>query len=122
MAEEASFPPAVSSSVLCDTSYDPGPSSPAGSSYELHDFRQKARNTATATSDDERDLSAHPTNKSSPSHKRRMSRAPLLVRSSPAQGTGKLMVISHSVLELRSGVARRLATCAFMTLGDNGIL
>ncbi|KAJ4382102.1 hypothetical protein N0V86_002431 [Didymella sp. IMI 355093] len=88
MEEEASLPPVASSLVFGDTSYDLGSSSPAGSSYELHDFRQKIKNITTATSDDERDLSAQRTENISPSRKRRMSRAPLLVRSSPAQGTG----------------------------------
>ena len=93
-AEEASLPPVASSLVPLagDTRFDVDPSSPAGSSYELHDFHPKARNIATSASDDERDLSPHPTDPSSPSVKRRMSRAPLLVRSSPAQGTGKLMI------------------------------
>jgi len=106
MDGEASFPPVASSPVLRDTSHDPGPSSPAGSSYELHDFRQKARNIATAASDDERDLSAQLTENLSPSRKRRMSRAPLLVRSSPAQGTGKLM--NHLAFRARAVLRRRM--------------
>lgn len=105
MAGEALNQPVASLPIIPagDTSYDPGTSSRAGSSYELHDFRQKANNIATAASDDERDLSAHPTENCSPSDKRRMSRAPLLVRSSPAQGTGKLM--NH--LAFRARVALR---------------
>ena len=100
--EEASLPPVASSPVppAGDTRFDVGLSSPAGSNYELHDFRQKARNITTAASDDERDLSPHPTDPSSPSVQRRMSRAPLLVRSSPAQGTGKLMMI-HFAFQAR---------------------
>ena len=105
-AEEASFPPVASSPVLRDTSYDPGPSSPACNSYELHDFRQKARNITTAASDDACDLSAHPTENSSPSVKRRMSRVPLLVRSSPAQGTGELMI--HFAFRARAALRRRM--------------
>ena len=111
-AEEALFLPVASSSTFRDTSYDPGPSSPAGSSYELHDFREKARNIATAASDDERDLSAQPTENPSPSVKRRMSRAPLLVRSSPAQGTGKLMI--RFAFRARAALKRR------MTAGNVG--
>jgi hypothetical protein len=106
MDGEASFPPVASSPVLRDTSYDPGTSSPVGSSYELHDFRQKTRNIATAAADDERDLSAQFTGNLSPSRQRRMSRAPLLVRSSPAQGTGKLM--NHLAFHARAALRRRM--------------
>ncbi|KAI8937030.1 hypothetical protein NX059_006250 [Plenodomus lindquistii] len=58
-------------------------------SYELHALPEKARNIATPQTrpDDEHDPSRPPAN--SPSlDKITMSRAPLLVRSSPAQGTG----------------------------------
>jgi len=106
MAGEVSHSPVVSSPVIRDTSYDPGPPSPAGNSYELHDFRpQKARNIATVASDDERDLSTHPTENSSPFRKERMSRAPLLVRSSPAQGTGKLM--DHPAFRVQAALRLR---------------
>jgi hypothetical protein len=105
MAEEASLPPVISSPVLRDTSHDPGPSSLAGSSYELQDFRQQARDTTIAASDDERGFSAHSQEIPSSSPKRRMSRAPLLVRSSPAQGTGKLM--NHLAFRARASLRRR---------------
>jgi hypothetical protein len=75
-----------------DTSSDSLPA-PVGS-YELQILPGKARNIATSEtrSDDALDSSAgHPENPTR-SVKKAMSRVPLLVRSSPAQGTGKLMV------------------------------
>ena len=105
MAEEASLPPVIYSPALRNTGYDPGPSSLAGSSYELQDFHQQARDTTIAASDDERDFSAHSQEIPSSSPKRRMSRAPLLVRSSPAQGTGKLM--NHLAFRARAPLRRR---------------
>ncbi|KAH8732383.1 OPT oligopeptide transporter protein-domain-containing protein [Phaeosphaeriaceae sp. PMI808] len=64
------------------------PSSSAGSTYELHVLPEKARNIATSGTrpDDERSVfCASPLNSQ---QREEMSRAPLLVRSSPAQGTG----------------------------------
>ena len=65
---------------------------PAGS-YELHVLSENARNLATpeTSSDDDPDLSATCSENSPRSVKKAMSRVPLLVRSSPAQGTGELV-------------------------------
>ncbi|KAF2853002.1 OPT-domain-containing protein [Plenodomus tracheiphilus IPT5] len=65
-----------------------GTPTPAGS-YELHALPGTARNRATSETrpDDEHDPSGPPENPPS-LDKHNMSRAPLLVRSSPAQGTG----------------------------------
>ncbi|KAH9871945.1 hypothetical protein J1614_006204 [Plenodomus biglobosus] len=67
---------------------DAGTSRSAGS-YELHALSEKARNTGASQtrSDDEQHPSDPPANPPS-LDKNSMSRAPLLVRSSPAQGTG----------------------------------
>ncbi|KAL6706576.1 hypothetical protein ACN47E_005332 [Coniothyrium glycines] len=86
-------------SIVSDASL-PGPRSPGHTSsagqidsaagyYELHVLPEKARNIATAETrpDDEHDLPGLCPNRPS-SDKIAMSRAPLLVRSSPAQGTG----------------------------------
>jgi hypothetical protein len=120
MAEEVrpSFPSVASSPIppAGDTSYV-GLSSPTGSSYELHDFPEKARNIATATSDDERDLSVLHTENLSPSDTRRMSRAPLLVRSSPAQGTGKLM--NHLAFHARVALRRRMTVSNVHIQGES---
>ncbi|KAF2033590.1 OPT-domain-containing protein [Setomelanomma holmii] len=65
------------------------PSSSAGSAYELHDLPEKARNIATpseAGPDDEHTVVR--TSRRNSHQEQEMSRAPLLVRSSPAQGTG----------------------------------
>lgn len=75
-----------------DTRYV-APSSSAGSTYELNVLPEKARNIATSDEtslDDEHDEHgvSRPSRLDSP---QKMSRVPLLVRSSPAQGTGKLM-------------------------------
>jgi hypothetical protein len=93
MADEAdylspSFAPSVGHAG--HTRYSPAPSSAAGSTYELHALPEKARHIATseARPDDGQDI-PHP-NRLNTQHREEMSRAPLLVRSSPAQGTGKL--------------------------------
>jgi hypothetical protein len=93
MADESSrLSPSVAPSAgrVGDTR-DAAPSSSAGSSYELHVLPEKARNIATSETspDDEHDTSR--TSHLDSQQKQAMSRVPLLVRSSPAQGTGKLM-------------------------------
>ena len=75
-----------------NTRHDRPPVSPG--SYELQplpDKAKKARNIATSetTSDDDLDLPAGRPDSPTRSVKKAMSRVPLLVRSSPAQGTGK---------------------------------
>lgn len=59
-------------------------------SYELHSLPNKASNTAPAGHSPHADTTLAPARLDSPSHQDEtaMSRAPLLVRSSPAQGTG----------------------------------
>lgn len=77
-----------------DTRFSTAPSSAAGSTYELHVLPEKARHTPVATSETRPD-DGHPVfcaSRSNTQHRDEMSRAPLLVRSSPAQGTGKLFV------------------------------
>ncbi|KAF2828509.1 OPT-domain-containing protein [Ophiobolus disseminans] len=90
MADEASrLSPSVALSVGCvgDTRYA-APSSSAGSSYELHVLPEKAKSIATSET---RPDDQHGVSRTSPldrQQKKEMSRVPLLVRSSPAQGTG----------------------------------
>lgn len=97
MADEADrLSPSATYSVgrAGDTRYA-APSSSAGSTYELHVLPEKARNIATSETSTDDDLGVF---SSSPLHsqqKEEMSRVPLLVRSSPAQGTGKLMGASR---------------------------
>jgi hypothetical protein len=82
---------APSAGRVGDTRYVLAASPFAGSTYELHDLPKKARHTATSETslDDENgDFCASRLNDQ---QREEMSRAPLLVRSSPAQGTGKLM-------------------------------
>jgi hypothetical protein len=94
MADEAdylspSFAPSVGHAG--DTRYSAAPSSAAGSTYELHVLPEKARHIATSeTSPDDSHGVLHPSRLNT-QRRDEMSRAPLLVRSSPAQGTGKLM-------------------------------
>lgn len=107
MANEAgceSSPSLASSSVhpSGDTRHKPPLRVPAGS-YELQDWPGKARNIATSetSSDDDLDLSADPSENSPRFIKKAMSRVPLLVRSSPAQGTGKLIIATrHAITRL----------------------
>ncbi|KNG49420.1 sexual differentiation process protein isp4 [Stemphylium lycopersici] len=73
----------------------------AGHKADHHDWPGKARNIATSetSSDDDLDLSADPSENSPRFIKKAMSRVPLLVRSSPAQGTGSyggLPILSSS--------------------------
>jgi hypothetical protein len=93
MAEQAcSLPSAVSSPDprTRDAGYL-GRSSPAADcSYELQLFPQTLGEVDTADTDDERHPPDLSTQVPSPPGQRAMSRAPLLVRSSPALGTGKL--------------------------------
>jgi hypothetical protein len=83
-----------------DTSSE-GLPAPIGS-YELQILPDKARNIATSetSSDDDLDSIAGRPENSTRSVKKAMSRVPLLVRSSPAQGTGKL-VLRSAVLVVR---------------------
>jgi len=71
------------------------PSSSAGSTYELN-VLGKAKNTATSElgPDDEQEVVARLSHSDS---RQKMSRVPLLVRSSPAQGTGKLIAHFRSL-------------------------
>jgi hypothetical protein len=98
MAEEAGrlSPPlsAPSSGRVGDTLA--APSSSAGSTYELN-VLGKAQNIATSElgPDDEHELV---TRLPRPDSRQKMSRVPLLVRSSPAQGTGKLMAHFRTLL------------------------
>jgi hypothetical protein len=72
------------------TRYAVAASSSPGSTYELHDLPEKAKHIATPETrlDDEEGGSR--TSRLNHQQREEMSRAPLLVRSSPAQGTGKL--------------------------------
>jgi hypothetical protein len=94
MADEAEhLSPSLAPSLgrVGDTRYAVDPSSSAGTSYELHDLPEKARHIATPETrldDEQRVFRASRLNKQQTEE---MSRAPLLVRSSPAQGTGKLI-------------------------------
>lgn len=77
------------SSSLGDTRF--ASSATSAGSYELHVLHEKARSSiapAETSPDDGVNESKHPPALSHPPDKREMSRAPLLVRSSPAQGTG----------------------------------
>jgi hypothetical protein len=94
MAEQAcSLPPAVAPSPdprTRDTGYL-GRSSPAtGSAYELQFFPGRQPEADAAHTDDGCHPSVSLTHVPSSPGQRAMSRAPLLVRSSPALGTGKL--------------------------------
>jgi hypothetical protein len=102
MAEEAgrlSPPSSPSFGRVGDTLA--APSSSTGSTYELN-VLGKAKNIATSElcPDDEHEVVARLPR---PDSRQKMSRVPLLVRSSPAQGTGKLMarfrtLLSHQFL------------------------
>jgi hypothetical protein len=87
----------------------------AAGCYELHTLPEKARNIATSETrpDDEHDLSS-PCQNSPLSDKNAMSRAPLLVRSSPAQGTGKLMTALSAQTQLH-----RLQPCRVCMFYNN---
>lgn len=94
-ADHLKSPPfALSTGHVGATRSSTVPSSAAGSTYELHVLPEKARHTPVATSETRPD-DGQPVSCTSPlntQHREEMSRAPLLVRSSPAQGTGKLLV------------------------------
>ncbi|KAH7088482.1 OPT oligopeptide transporter protein-domain-containing protein [Paraphoma chrysanthemicola] len=84
------LPSSLASSVgpVGDTRYS-APSSSAGSAYELHVLPEKAKNniaTSETGPDDEHRVLPHSRRNSQ--QEPEMSRVPLLVRSSPAQGTG----------------------------------
>jgi hypothetical protein len=82
---------APSAGRVGDTRYDLAASPFVGSTYELQYLPEEARHTAPSEKslDDENgDFCASHLNDQ---QREEMSRAPLLVRSSPAQGTGKLM-------------------------------
>lgn len=106
MTDEASYlSPSSAPSVdhSGDTRYSAAPSFAADSSYELHVLPEKARHTGIATSETRPDDEHRVFRASRPNsqHREEMSRAPLLVRSSPAQGTGKLMargILANMVL------------------------
>ncbi|KAL5114417.1 hypothetical protein ACEQ8H_007672 [Pleosporales sp. CAS-2024a] len=66
----------------------PTPSSAQGSSYELHVLPKKARLIAASETRPDDDHSALRASLPNSRHREDMSRVPLLVRSSPAQGTG----------------------------------
>jgi hypothetical protein len=94
MAEQAcTLPPAVAPSPdprTRDTGYL-GRSSPAtASTYELQSFPSRQTETDAVYTDDGCHPSVFLTHVPSSPGQRAMSRAPLLVRSSPALGTGKL--------------------------------
>jgi hypothetical protein len=93
MADEPKrlFQSAPSAARVGDTRYELAASPFAGSTYELHDLPEKATHTApsgTSFNDENGDFCASRLNNQ---QRKEMSRAPLLVRSSPAQGTGKLL-------------------------------
>lgn len=73
-----------------DTRYTADPSSAAGSSYELLVLPEKARQSATSETRPDDEHCALRASRSNSKQTGEMSRVPLLVRSSPAQGTGKL--------------------------------
>jgi hypothetical protein len=90
MDGEGRLSPTVATSVgrVGDTRCAAAPSSTA---YELHVLAvpEKARNIATSETSSDDELGASRTPRPN-DQQREMSRVPLLVRSSPAQGTGKL--------------------------------
>jgi hypothetical protein len=97
MADEADYltpPSAPSAGHVGHTSYV-APSAP-GSTYELHVLPEKARHIATSETRPDDEHSVLRASRIDTQHREEMSRAPLLVRSSPAQGTGKLM--AHNIL------------------------
>ena len=97
MADEADdLSPSLAPSRIGDTRYVP--SSSAGSTYELHVLPEKARNIATSETSPDDGHGVLRTSRPDSQQKKEMSRVPLLVRSSPAQGTGKLMACCDPVL------------------------
>jgi hypothetical protein len=104
MADEASYlSPSSAPSVDHggDTRYSSAPSSAAGSSYELHVLPEKARHIATSETRPDDEHCVFRASRPNSQHREEMSRAPLLVRSSPAQGTGKLIargILANMVL------------------------
>jgi hypothetical protein len=93
MADEANYlspSSAPSADHGGDTRYTADPSSAAGSSYELHVLPEKARPSATSETRPDDEHCVLRASRSNSKHTGEMSRVPLLVRSSPAQGTGKL--------------------------------
>lgn len=100
MADETndlSPPFAPSVGPVGDTRCPTAPSSDAGSTYELHVLPEKARHIATPETRPDDEHRVFRDSRLNTQHREEMSRAPLLVRSSPAQGTGKLM--SRAILE-----------------------
>ena len=94
-AGELGVPVTFSSGNIGATRQAGSSSSPGsdGGNYELHDFAGNVRNTATnqtSPHEDRDSLDLSVEEPRSPSFAKAMSRVPLLVRSSPAQGTGKL--------------------------------
>jgi hypothetical protein len=89
-----------------DTSSD-GLPAPIGS-YELQILPDKARNIATSARRSDDNLDSCPGRPENPTRpvKKAMSRVPLLVRSSSAQGTGKLLLRS-AVLVVRPRILGR---------------
>jgi hypothetical protein len=81
---------------------------PAPGSYELQVWPAEARNIATSETRSDDDLDPSPGRSKNPTRsvKKAMSRVPLLVRSSPAQGTGKLMFAKHKSLLFSSSLAQ----------------
>lgn len=73
-------------------------------SVELQVLPAKATllHTSQSSSDDDLDLPAERSHNSPQSLTKTMSRVPLLVRSSPAQGTGKLIIICDALYPLLS--------------------
>lgn len=90
-------PPFAPSVGPGDTRCPSAPSSDAGSTYELHVLPEKARHIATPETRPDDEHRVLRDSRLNTQHREEMSRAPLLVRSSPAQGTGKLM--SRAILE-----------------------
>ncbi|KAH5696161.1 hypothetical protein HBI44_111420 [Parastagonospora nodorum] len=91
MADEANYlspSSAPSADHGGDTRYTVDPSSAAGSSYELHVLPEKARPSATSETRPDDEHCVLRASRSNSKHTGEMSRVPLLVRSSPAQGTG----------------------------------